>query len=216
MTTEPLLIFDCDGTLVDSEGIANQVFIDGVNELGIPLTEEEAWHHFPGTSMALCIKYVEETYDVTLPTDFIPRQRALQKEAFKSQLQPISGAQEALDLLPFPRCVASNGPFEVIVENLKTTSLLSYFGDRIFSAYMIEKWKPLPDLFEYAASDLGADPQNCMVIEDSVAGMQAGLAAGMTVLGFVPASHKYEANVDGIVPFDQMSKLPMLITELLK
>ncbi|NND33388.1 MAG: HAD-IA family hydrolase [Saprospiraceae bacterium] len=216
MNDETLLIFDCDGTLVDSEGIANQVFIEGVNALGIPLTEEEAWKHFPGTSMALCIKYVEETYNVILPEDFVPQQRVRQKDAFKKQLRPIPGAPEALDRLQIPKCVASNGPLEVILENLNTTRLLHHFGQRIYSAYVIEKWKPLPDLFQHAARAAGVPPENCLVIEDSDAGMQAGIAAGMTVLGYLPSSNKYRVETHGIIPFDDMKNLPELIAETLQ
>jgi HAD superfamily hydrolase (TIGR01509 family) len=214
MTTEKLLIFDCDGTLVDSEGIANQVFLEAVNDLGIPVTEQEAWDHFPGTSMALCIKYVEETYQVRLPQDFVDIQRKRQRIEFKNRLQPIQGITLALNRLPHKKCVASNGPMEVIQTNLKTTGLDQHFEERIFSAYVLEKWKPEPDLFLHAAETLGHHSDDCIVIEDSLAGMQAGLNAGMTVLAYVPPHHPYKVDLAGVLTFEDMSYLPDMVASL--
>ncbi len=214
MIREKLLIFDCDGTLVDSEGIANQVFLDAVNELGIPVTPEEAWDHFPGTSLALCIRYVEETYQVRLPDDFVARQRQRQQIEFRNRLQPIRGVQAALNRLPHKKCVASNGPMEVIRTNLRTTGLDHHFEERIYSAYELEKWKPEPDLFLHAAGNLGYDEQDCLVIEDSLAGMQAGINAGMVVLAYRPPHHPYKIDIEGITSFEDMSELPDLITSI--
>lgn len=214
MTSEKLLIFDCDGTLVDSEGIANQVFLEAVNDLGIPVTEQEAWDHFPGTSMALCIKYVEETYQVKLPQDFVDKQRKRQRLEFKNRLQPIHGVALALNRLPHKKCVASNGPMEVIQTNLKTTGLDQHFEERIFSAYVLEKWKPEPDLFLHAAETLGHRNDDCIVIEDSLAGMQAGLNAGMTVLAYVPPHHPYKVDLTGVHTFADMSYLPDMVASL--
>lgn len=209
-----LLIFDCDGTLVDSEGIANKIFLEAVNELGIPVTQEEAWEHFPGTSMAICMKYVEDTYQVKLPPDFIEKQRARQRVEFARRLQPISGVENALRQLDFHKCVASNGPMEIIQANLKTTRLDHHFGDRIFSAYVLKVWKPEPDLFLHAADSLGYDFRSSIVIEDSIAGMQAGINAGMTVLGYVPPHHPYKVDIEGVVEFTDMEELPDLILSL--
>ncbi len=214
MTSEKLLIFDCDGTLVDSEGIANQVFLEAINDLGIPVTEQEAWDHFPGTSMALCIKYVEETYQVKLPQDFVDHQRKRQRLEFKNRLQPIQGVALALNRLPHKKCVASNGPMEVIQTNLKTTGLDQHFEERIFSAYVLEKWKPEPDLFLHAAETLGHRYDDCIVIEDSLAGMQAGLNAGMTVLAYVPPHHPYKVDLTGVHTFEDMSYLPDMVASL--
>ena len=199
MPDKKLLIFDCDGTLVDSEGIANRTFIKSINDLGVPLTAEEAWKHFPGTSLALCMQYVESTYTVKLPSDFVITQRALQKSEFARKLQPIDGIVEALETLSTsPKCVASNGPFQMILDNLGNTQLLDHFGDRIFSAYQINKWKPEPDLFEHAASTLGYSAGNCVVIEDSMAGLEAGKNAGMVVLAYIPVDQHYEIEIDGV------------------
>ena len=216
MRNDKLLIFDCDGTLVDSEGIANEIFLKGVNALGIPVTQDEAWEHFPGTSMALCIKYVEDTYEVKLPEGFVERQRAIQRTEFAKRLKPIRGIHETLlQLAQYPvKCVASNGPMDVIKANLNTTGLSPYFEERIFSAYTLNIWKPRPDLFLHAAETLGYDSVHSIVIEDSVAGMQAGINAGMTVLGYVPPEHPYEAKIEGVIEFTEMSQLPELIESL--
>ena len=209
-----LLIFDCDGTLVDSEGIANEVFLQAVNELGIPVTKEEAWEHFPGTSMAICMKYVEDTYQVKLPEDFVARQRAVQRVEFANRLQPIQGIKEALSQLEHPKCVASNGPMDIIRANLITTGLADHFGDRIYSAYVLKVWKPEPHLFLHAANAMGFDRRDSIVIEDSLAGMQAGINAGMTVLAYVPPSHPYHTEVEGVIEFSSMDDLPQLIDSL--
>ncbi|NND09288.1 MAG: HAD-IA family hydrolase [Saprospiraceae bacterium] len=211
---ERLLIFDCDGTLVDSEGIANEVFVSHVQNLGIPLTNEEAWEHFPGTSLALCMKYVEESFDVTLPDGFIGRYRQQQRIAFAEKLQPISGVKKALSELNSLKCVASNGPMDIIRRNLITAKLDRYFDDRIYSAYDLKKWKPLPDLFLHAANAHQMAPEDCVVVEDSEAGIKAGLNAGMTVLAFQPSHQKYMPNMEGTITFDDMAELPEVIASL--
>jgi len=210
-----LLIFDCDGTLVDSEGIANRTFIKSINDLGIPLTEEEAWAHFPGTSLALCIQYVESKFKVKLPADFVPTQRAIQEAIFAAELQPIPGASSVLNQLSaYNKCVASNGPHQMVIDNLTTTGLIHHFGDRTYSAYQINKWKPSPDLFLHAAESLGFKPQDCIVIEDSMAGMQAGINADMQVMAYIPRNQHYEIDIDGVNKFEDMEQLPDLIKSL--
>ncbi len=212
--TEKLLIFDCDGTLVDSEGIANEVFIGQVKKFGVPITEEEAWEHFPGTSLALCMDYVEKTYGFNFPEDFVPKYREIQIGVFAERLEPIPGIVDSLQKLPHSKCVASNGPVEIITRNLKTTGLDQFFHDRIYSAYQIQKWKPLPDLFHHAAGSLGYRAEDCIVIEDSDAGIQGALNAGMKVLAYQSAHMHYTADLDGAIGFNDMSKLPELIREI--
>ncbi|MBK8505129.1 MAG: HAD-IA family hydrolase [Saprospiraceae bacterium] len=126
-------------------------------------------------------------------------------------MQPIEGVHEVLDQLPHPKCVASNGPIDVIQANLKTTALDHHFGNRIFSAYVIQKWKPQPDLFLHAAATLGYSKTNSIVIEDSLAGMQAGINAGMIVLAYVPPSHPYKVNIKGVIEFTAMEQLPEIL-----
>ncbi len=213
MADKVLLIFDCDGTLVDSEGIANEIFIEAIHQLGIPLTEEEAWRYFPGTSMAICIKYVEDKYQTTLPTDFVARQREKQRIEFRKRLTPIPGVKSTLQKLPHEKCVASNGPMDVIVDNLRNTGLTGFFKDRIFSAYALNVWKPDPSLFLHAAEDLGYRADQCIVIEDSAAGIEAGINAQMKVLAYQPEHSKYDfGNFDDVTTFDDMTRLPEIIS----
>ena len=198
--TIELVIFDCDGTLVDSEPLANGVFIETVNKLGADLTEAEVWENFVGTSLDFCMHYTAEKYQITYPDDFVEKYRVHLSEVFEAYLQPIPGAIELVSSIEKPMCIASNGPLQKMVENLASTSLLPYFTDRIFSAYEIDSWKPQPDLFLHAAETCGVLPQNCLVVEDSAAGIQAAVAADMRVLAFVPDSIPHVPKVgDAIV-----------------
>ncbi len=212
-----LLIFDCDGTLVDSEGIANQVFIDLVRELGAPLTAEEAWRHFPGTSLRKCMEYVSETYGQVFPDDFVSVYRERQKPAFAQQLQPIDGVTAVLERLVGPKCVASNGPREIMLANLATTGLVHFFGERrIYSAHDIQLWKPKPDLFLHAAADQGFAPERCIVIEDSDAGIEAAIKAQMKVIAYVPAHGHYKPDQEGVYTIEDMAQLPQACLDLLE
>ena len=211
MSNNWLIIFDCDGILVDSEKIANQVFIEQVKELGVHLDEEEAWEHFPGTSLASCIAYVENHYAARLPEDFEPEYRVRTKEAFKRFLKPIPGIADALAKITQKKCVASNGPAYMVEFNLKNTGLLSYFKDRIFSAHDIKKWKPDPALFLHAADTCGFGVERTIVVEDSPAGITGANAAGMQVFAYIPNHHSSANKTSATRSFSDMSELPELI-----
>lgn len=212
--TNKLLIFDCDGTLVDSEVIANEVFLAEVRKLGVQMTEEEAWEHFPGTSLAICMNYVEEKYGITFDEDFIIEYRQIQVKVFAEKLQPIPGVIESLNQISGTMCVASNGPPDIVSANLKTTGLDHFFNDDIFSAYDINKWKPLPDLFLHAAQTMGYKPKQCIVIEDSEAGILGALNAGMKVLAYQGDHMHYKPAVEGAIPFQNMFELPELVKSI--
>ncbi len=209
-----LIIFDCDGTLVDSEPIANRVFVEQVQEFGIPLTDEEAWKHFPGTSLEECMQYVTKTYGFIFPEDFVPSHRERQRVAFAKDIKPIQGVKIALDQIPFAKCVASNGPLPAVRSNLEATGLLAYF-DGFFSAHEIERWKPEPDLFLHAAAKLDRMPEQCLVVEDSDAGILAAKRAGMKVLAYQPVHSHYTLSENGTMSFDDMKQLPELVQHLL-
>ena len=213
--SDSMIIFDCDGTLVDSEPIANRVFVDQLREYGVPLTDEEAWLHFPGTSLSHCMQYVTQTFQFDFPDDFIDDHRARQKIAFAESLQPITGIREALDKITMAKCVASNGPLQTIKTNLSTTGLLHHF-DNLFSAHEIQKWKPQPDLFLYAANSMDRQPDRCIVIEDSMAGIAAAKSAGMKVLAFSPKNGHYQIQKGDTDWFDRMELLPELILRLMQ
>lgn len=184
-----LIIFDCDGVLVDSEPIANRVFAEEVRKLGIPLSDEESIAQFPGTTMANCIAYVEKKWQVKLPESIVQTFRENSFIAFTKELKEIPGATELVKNLPIAACVASNGPYEKIVHNLTLTHLIRYFPERMFSAYQLGRFKPEPHLFLHAAECLGVSPGRCLVVEDSIHGLEAADAAGMGSVFYSPKPH---------------------------
>jgi len=175
------LIFDCDGTLVDSERIAVQVLVEMAGENGVVLDLASALREFRGARMADCVKHIESLRGAPLPNDFTQEVRRRVADRFRRDLQPIAGADELLRGLSIPICVASNGPRDKMELSLSLTGLLPYFSGRIFSAYDIGQWKPNPELFLHAARAMQVDAKACAVIEDSEPGVAAALAAGMHV-----------------------------------
>lgn len=177
------VIFDCDGTLVDSEVISMQVLQQLCGEHGVSLSMEEAMESFAGNELAVVLRLLEDKLNGKLPVEFLDRFRTRQLAELAVSLTAIEGAHELVQSLSVPICVASNAPLNKVNLCLKITSLDQFFtSDRIFSAYTIERWKPAPDLFLQAAEELGVSPQNCAVVEDSLFGVQAGVAAGMQVV----------------------------------
>lgn len=180
--TPELVIFDCDGTLVDSEVVAARAWSEYVASYGVSLSAEEALARFRGVSMKWCISHIEQLHGQALPAHFEEELRALMGSLLEQHLQPISGAVEMLEKLHLPFALASNAPHHKIELCLRVTGLLPHFSGRIFSAYDVQRWKPDPALFLFAAERLGVPPQRCAVVEDSLPGVQAGLAAGMKVI----------------------------------
>ncbi len=181
---EKLIIFDCDGVLVDSETITNQVLVDYVNEFGVGISLEKALELFQGGTIADWIHYVKVEHNIELPPEFVSNFRHRMKVAFEKELQPVDGVKELIESLNCKICIASNGPMEKMETTLRVTGLDKYFGKNVYSAYQINKWKPDPSLFLHAAKEMGVDPQNCTVIEDSPRGAEAAIAAGMDVYGY--------------------------------
>lgn len=197
---------------MDSESLGNQVMADMAGELGLPLTLAEALALFRGRKMAECVHEIEIRIGRGAPEDFVPRARARMAAAFESELRAIDGIEEVLDAVDTPNCVASSGPHEKIRLTLAITGLLPRFDGRIFSAYDIGVWKPDPGLFLHAARTMGHTPAATAVIEDSVPGVQAGVAAGMTVFGFAGSGTTVEALAgEGAIPFSAMRELPGLL-----
>ena len=211
-----VVIFDCDGVLVDSETLENQVFVECVADLGLDLTLAEAVELYKGRKLAECIADVEERLGRGVPDSFVPDFRARSAKVFQNHLQPIPGVEaviQAVQALSVPFCVASSGPREKIEANLSTTGLLSYFEESIVSAYEVGSWKPDPGLFLHAARTLGVAPQTCAVIEDSLPGVQAGVAAGMTVFGYARDTEAETLAAAGAQVFQDMAQLPVLLQE---
>jgi len=207
-----LVIFDCDGVLVDSERIANQVFAQMLNELGISITLDEMFERFMGHSMAQCLEFVATLLGKPPPLDLVETYVARTKIAFASQLKPIQGIESALNEIQVPYCVASSGTHEKMRVTLSITKLLPYFEGKLFSVTEVARAKPAPDLFFYAASKYNVAPAACVVIEDTPTGVSAGIAAGMTVFGYsdlMPPRRLLEAGAHRV--FSTMADLPSLI-----
>jgi HAD superfamily hydrolase (TIGR01509 family) len=180
------VIFDCDGVLVDSERLGNEVLVESLRPFGIRLTIEDAMARFCGVRMADCVAQLELLYGLPLPESFVPELRKQMALVFADRLKPVEGALELLRTLTLPYCVASSAPREKIELSLSLTALLPYVGGRIYSSYDIGDWKPSPGLFVHAARAMGIAPHRCAVVEDSWPGIQAGLAAGMMVFAVQP------------------------------
>jgi HAD superfamily hydrolase (TIGR01509 family) len=182
------IIFDCDGTLVDSERLVNEVVVEFAALFGINLSVDEALARFRGAKMADCVSHLESLGGRALPSSFVTDLRARMARVISTRLKPVDGAIDLVRSLSTPFCVASGGPREKIELSLSVTGLLPYFEGRIFSSYEVGSWKPAPGLFIHAAQSLGARPAHCAVVEDSSPGIQAGIAAGMTVFALVDGS----------------------------
>ena len=209
-----LVIFDCDGVLVDSETLGNRVIADTVRELGVPMTFEESIRRFRGLKMSEVVLAIEHLLGYTLPESFVPGLRARMAVLFNRELRAVEGIEPVLDALPMPYCVASNAPMEKIRLTLGVTGLLPRFEGRIFSAYEVNVWKPDPGLYLHAARAMDTAPAGCVVVEDSVPGVRAGVAAGMRVLGFAPAGEGSDLESQGAELFSSMSGLIRLVSRL--
>lgn len=185
-----LVIFDCDGVLIDSEAITSRVELQALRSRGCLISMEDYLERALGLSEEdLIWKTIAAEWDVALPADFGDRLRTRVSEALAAELHPIVGVQEVLSLLPYEKCLASGASPERLEFTLSVTSLSEIFAGKCFSGAMVNRGKPAPDVFLFAAEKMGFDPCDCLVVEDSVNGVKAGVSAGMTVLGFTGASH---------------------------
>jgi HAD superfamily hydrolase (TIGR01509 family) len=207
-----LIIFDCDGVLVDSEGLSIRVDKILLERLGWPMPEQEIIERWVGRSDADMRAEIEQHIGGPIPAEIDAEFDRIYRETFDRELVPVDGIREALDAIPTPRCVASSGGHDKIRRNLALTGLAGYFGERIFSATDVANGKPAPDLFLHAAERMGADPARTAVVEDSVHGVDAALAAGMQPFayagGVTPARRLARRSV---IVFSDMRELPGLI-----
>lgn len=180
------VIFDCDGTLVDSETLSAEVIAECLAPHGLTYTPEEALVAFRGRHLTSVFRDAEVQIGRALPVDFEAFVRARAAEAFRARLREIEGATALLESLALPVCVATNGPRHKTDITLGVTGLRRFFGEHVYCAYEIGAFKPAPDLFLHAAAALGVAPARCLVVEDSAPGITAGLAAGMQVLALLP------------------------------
>jgi HAD superfamily hydrolase (TIGR01509 family) len=209
-----LVIFDCDGVLIDSERLAVKVDVVVLRELGWPLSEAEVIERFVGRSDRDTQAAIEAHLGRTLPADWLERFKPLYEEAFEAELAPVEGVLDALDRITLPSCVASSGTHEYLRHMLGLTGLYERFAGRIFSADDVSAGKPAPDLFLYAAERMGAKPDACVVVEDSRSGVEAARAAGMRTLAFTGGLSPTEL-LEGpnTILFEDMRELPGLLDE---
>lgn len=189
MSNPELIIFDCDGVLVDSEPISIGVLLDYVANMGVAISEETAYDKFLGKSMATITGLLRTKFGLGITDDDLDQIRAAVYARFERELQPIPGIRDAVLTLGGAHCVASSSQPERIRLSLRVTGLLELFEPHIYSSTMVTKGKPAPDLFLHAAKEMGVAPSGCVVIEDSAAGVEAAKRAGMQVLAFAGGSH---------------------------
>ena len=209
-----LVIFDCDGVLVDSELITNRIFASMINELGIHVTMDDMFEKFVGRSMAYCCDLIASMSKRPIPDTFVEQFRTRTAAALHAELTAIPGIESVLDELDergIPFCVASNGSHEKMRTTLSITGLLPRFENKLFSVTDVANSKPAPDVFLFAASRNGVAPSSCCVVEDTPTGVLAGVAAGMRVFGYcalTPAHRLIEAGAQHTIR--EMSQLPRL------
>ena len=207
-----LVIFDCDGVLVDSERISVRVDVAVLAQLGWPMTEAEVVERFMGRTEADMAAEIEAHLGRPLPANWEEPFRHLYREAFEAELKPVPGILEALDAIAGPICVASSGTHERMRYTLGLTGLYPRFAGRIFSASEVARGKPAPDLFLHAASRMGVRPAACAVVEDSRYGVEAARGAGMRAFGYAGGlSPRAWLEGPGTVVFDAMRDLPRLL-----
>lgn len=205
------ILFDCDGVLVDSEEISIGTLVSMAKSHGANIDENEAHQLFLGKSLEFCFEYIANLANKELPENFEDDFRDRTFEAFAKDLQPTKGIHELLSKINVPVAVASNGPADKIRHNLTTTKLIDRFEGAIFSAYDINSWKPNPELYLHAAKTMGFDVKDCVVIEDSPAGVQAALAGGFAVFGFTNHANFDALQQMNIPLFDDMANLDLLL-----
>ena len=216
-----LIIFDCDGVLIDSEPLAHAVLLETIHAAGGRLTAEQVYRRFLGTSATDVATTLRSEYGLDLSVDTLHRTEPGLLDRFTTELQPMAGIHATLAQLHQPVCVASSSSPPRLRHSLAVTGLLAAFEPHVFSAAQVPNGKPAPDLFLFAARTLNTAPQHCLVIEDSPAGIQAARRAGMRVVGFTGGTHALPADLDNRLRahnpdavIDDLRQLPALLTTL--
>lgn len=183
------VIFDCDGVLVDSEILASQASLRMLKPYGFSMTPKEYAHLFAGKKEEDILESIEKDYHINLPEDFLSQARLEIEHSLDHDLQAIPGVIETTSQIPVTKAVVSNSRLVRVISSLKVAGITDIFGKNLFAAEMVERPKPAPDVYLYAASELGVKPAECLVVEDSQSGVTAAHSAGMHVIGFLAASH---------------------------
>jgi HAD superfamily hydrolase (TIGR01509 family) len=207
-----LIIFDCDGVLVDTEPISVRIDTQILNGLGCSITQEEVIERFVGRSDTEMHNELRRDFEFDLPPDLDRQTEHLYREAYQRELKPVKGIEQLLERITIESCVASSGTHDKMKFTLGLTGLYKFFEGRIYSASEVKHGKPAPDLFLHAAEQMGIPTEDCVVIEDSPYGLQAAQAAGMRAFayggGIVP---RERLQLSGVTVFDSMADLPALL-----
>ncbi|ROS05531.1 HAD superfamily hydrolase (TIGR01509 family) [Sinobacterium caligoides] len=204
------IIFDCDGTLVNSEYLCNLALEIKLKEYGVESSANEMMQRFRGGKLANILETLENDHQIKLGEDFVPLYRSLVENLFEQKLKPCEGVSEMLQEIALPKCVASSGPIEKINKALSLTGLTEHFIGNIYSSYIVGSWKPDPGIFLHAARDMGFRPDECAVVEDSPLGITAAQSAGMYPVLYDPiGTHK---TIEGAHRIEHMEQLKDAIT----
>ncbi len=206
-----LVIFDCDGVLVNSEPLANQVYVQILAEHGYQVNTEEYLREFAGAAITQRLEVTSQKLNWTPPSNFVSVFNERLAVLTKRELKPVPGIHELIESLRVPICIASNGTRKEILLRLKIANLTEQFGNAIFSGLEVARPKPAPDVYLAAAESFNTPPSKCIVIEDSVTGVTAAVRAGMKVYGhaaFTPAEALQSA---GAIPFETMLELKEML-----
>lgn len=207
-----LIIFDCDGVLVDSEILASEVNRTLAKEMGMDISLDDLSLRFSGLTGEAIFEKIAEELEVPVPENIVERSDELLDEALKQSLQAVPGVNGMLDAIEDPYCICSNSTGVRLEQNLKIVSLFDRFRPHIYSAVEVRQHlpKPSPDVFLHAAETLGAAPKDTIVIEDSSHGVEGAVAAGMRVIGFTGASHTYPGHGEKLMDAGAETTVSML------
>lgn len=214
MTDITCILFDCDGTLVDSEILCCEAYVLLFAKYDISLALADVIKQFKGVKLYEIIDRVQQQYGLRQQVEILETEyRTLVARLFDERLVPIDGVRELLRQIIVPVAVVSNGPVSKMEHSLGLTDLLSFFGRRLFSGYDVQRWKPDPAVIYHAAAELRVPVEQCILVEDSVSGTQAGIAAGIPVFYYCADPHNPPIDHPLVIRFDDMSKLPGLWRE---
>ncbi|MGH1501458.1 6-phosphogluconate phosphatase [Yersinia proxima] len=214
MSNIECVMFDCDGTLVDSEVLCCQAYVVMFAHYDIHLSLEEVIKRFKGVKLNEIVALVSQENGLDEPIEKLEKlYRAEVARLFDAELQPIAGAKELLEQITLPVCVVSNGPVSKMQHSLGLTGLLPFFEDRLYSGYDIQRWKPDPALIYHAAEEMQVAAERCILVEDSAAGTHAGIAAGIPVYYYCADPHNQPIHHPLVTMFDDMRQLPDLWRE---
>jgi len=192
-----LIIFDCDGVVADSETLANHLLAESITRIGTPTTMEDAIRLFMGRRWEDCKRAIADWTGAPLPPTFEAEHRAASRGRMRSEVTPVRGIEAFLDAHPgYAKCLASSSDPEWLDHCIDAFGLRTHFRTNLFSATRVAHGKPAPDIFLFAAGQMGVSPAACLVLEDSASGIMGALAAGMTAVGFLGGSHITDGHAD--------------------